>query len=158
MALIIRRSGIEGLGCYTTSPIPKGAYVVEYEGERISIAEGNERYRGKDRTYMFGLEDGKHVIDGQGIARYINHCCRPNCETAEEDGRIWIIALRKIAAGEELTYDYMLYDGEGDAPCACGARRCRGTMYSPAESRKQKREARKRASRRKSTKRVRKAA
>jgi hypothetical protein len=49
---------------------------------------------------------------------------------------MWIIALRDIAAGEELTYDYNLYDGEDDAPCLCGSERCRGSLYSAAHLRK----------------------
>ena len=53
----------------------------------------------------------------------------------EIDGRVWIIALRDIAAGEELTYDYNLYDGDedDDSPCLCGARNCRRSLYSPDE-------------------------
>jgi len=139
MALIVRTSRIHRRGCYTTDAIREGRRVIEYTGPRISIAEGDRRYDGKAVTYLFGLEDGKHVIDGRGKARYINHSCDPNCETEEIAGRIWIVAIRDIKAGEELSYDYMLYDGEGDAPCQCGAKRCRGTLYSPAELRRKKR-------------------
>ena len=68
------------------------------------------------------------------MAMFINHSCDANCETSEEDGRVWIKAIRKIAAGEEITYDYCLYDGGDDeAICNCGAKNCRGTMYSKEE-------------------------
>lgn len=65
----------------------------------------------------------------------MNHCCDPNCETDEIDGKVWVIALRDIAVGEELTYDYNLYDGDDDdeALCSCGAKSCRGTMYGEEE-------------------------
>jgi hypothetical protein len=48
---------------------------------------------------------------------------------------VWIIALRDIKAGEELTYDYNLYDGDEDDPslCFCGVKACRGTMYCEEE-------------------------
>ena len=117
-------------------PIPKGAFVIEYTGPRLTVAEADERYAGQEETYLFGLEDGKQVIDGYGIAAFINHSCDPNCQTTEdEDGRVWIFALRDIAAGEELTYDYGLYDGDEDDPstCICGAKSCRGTLYSEEE-------------------------
>ncbi len=135
MALVLRASKIHSLGCYTTEPIRKGTYVVEYTGPRITVEEADERYEGCKETYLFGLSDGKRVIDGQGIAAFINHSCDPNCETDETDGRVWIIAMRDIAAGEELTYDYALYDSDDgeDAPCSCGAANCRGTMYSDEE-------------------------
>jgi hypothetical protein len=49
-------------------------------------------------------------------------------------GHVWIVAIRDVAAGEEITYDYCLYDGgEDEAICNCGAATCRGTMYSPEE-------------------------
>src|SRR5512135_504712 len=132
MALIIRSSLIHHAGCYTTAAISRDAHVVEYTGRRITIEEGDRLYEGKEITYLFGLEDGEHVIDGYGMAMFINHSCAPNCTTEEIDGRVWIVALRDIAPGEELTYDYLLYDGDvgSSAPCSCGAKNCRGSMYS----------------------------
>jgi hypothetical protein len=159
MALIVRPSRIHNTGCYTTVAISKDTHVVEYTGRRITIAEGDRLYKGKEITYLFGLEGGKQVIDGDGTAMFINHSCDPNCTTEEIDGRIWIVAERNIAAGEELTYDYMLYDGEGDAPCSCGAKKCRGSMYAPKEMRRMKREVKKAArSKQKSRKKMRKKA
>lgn len=138
MGLIIRSSDIHAAGCYTTTAIRKGALVVEYTGPRITPERADEIYDGRSTTYLFGLRDGKHVIDGHGTAMFINHSCDPNCETDEIEGRVWIIARRNIKAGEELTYDYMLYDGgEDEAPCHCGSRKCRGTMYCEEEIRRQ---------------------
>ena len=149
MSLIIRSSDIHAAGCYTSEPIAKGTRVVEYTGNVVSNEEGDRLYKDKDYTYLFALDGGTHMVDGYGMAMYINHSCQPNCETDQIDGRIWIIALRNIKAGEELTYDYNLFDGEGEAPCTCGARRCRGTMYSWDEIRKQKKAAKKKALREK---------
>jgi hypothetical protein len=74
------------------------------------------------------------------MAMFINHSCDANCETSEIRGRIWIKSIRSIAAGEEITYDYCLYDGGDDeAICNCGAKKCRGTMYSKEEIRRRKR-------------------
>jgi SET domain-containing protein len=138
MALVIRRSGIHAKGCFTTTRIRKGARIIEYRGRRLSPREADKLPPGGEVTYLFGLSDGS-VIDGQGKAARINHSCAPNCETVEEDGRVWIVARRDIRAGEELSYDYMLYDGDGKAPCSCGAPRCRGTMYAPKRRRRARR-------------------
>lgn len=133
MGLIIRSSDIHAAGCYTTARISKGALVVEYTGPRITKERGDEIYEESPVTYLFGLGDGRTVIDGHGTAMFINHSCDPNCETEEIDGRVWIKAVRDIETDEELTYDYLLYDGDDDAPCYCGAQSCRGTMYAPPE-------------------------
>jgi hypothetical protein len=139
MGLTIRPSAIHATGCFTTTPIRKGARVAEYTGPRITKEEADARYENSPVTYLFGLGDGSIVIDGEGPAKFINHSCNPNCESSEVRGRVWIKALRKISAGEELTYDYCLYDGgEDEAICNCGAERCRGTMYSKEEIRRRK--------------------
>jgi uncharacterized protein len=135
MSLVIRRSKIHSDGCYTTEPIKKKQLVVEYTGPRITIKEADAVYEKSPRTYLFGLTDGKHVIDGDGVAAFINHSCDPNCEADEVDGRVLITAIRDIRVGEELSYDYNLYDGDLDdeSPCFCGAASCRGSMYSEKE-------------------------
>jgi SET domain-containing protein len=145
LRLIIRSSDIHAAGCFALENIPKGTRVLEYTGERITKAEGDNRYEGRPFTYLFGVGDGEVVIDGHGMAMFVNHSCDPNCETDEVDGRVVIDAIRDIAAGEELTYDYCLYDGDDDAPCYCGSKDCRGSMYSPEElKRKARAENRKR--------------
>jgi SET domain-containing protein len=139
MSLIVRSSAIHAAGCYTTTAIRKGARVAEYTGPRLSKDEADALYQASPVTYLFGLGDGSVVIDGHCAAMFINHSCDANCETSEEGERIWIKSVRKIAPGEEITYDYCLYDGGDDeAFCNCGAVKCRGTMYSPQEIRRRK--------------------
>lgn len=59
------------------------------------------------------------------------------------DGRIFVVAIRDIAAGEELTYEYNLYDSDDEnADCYCGAKKCRGTMFSEDEVERRARKAR----------------
>src|SRR5277367_2716617 len=99
MGLIIRSSAIHAAGCYTTTDLPKGAHVAEYDGPRISKKEADTGFEDCVVTYLFGLGSGRIVIDGHSMAMFINHSCDANCETSEEDGRVWIKAIRKIAAG-----------------------------------------------------------
>ncbi len=144
MGLIIRSSAIHAAGCYTTTAIRKGAHVAEYTGHKLTKAEADTAYEASPITYLFGLGDGSVVIDGHCMAMFINHSCDANCETSEEDDHIWIKAIRNIAAGEEITYDYCLYDGgEDEAICNCGAKKCRGTMYSKEEVKQRKATAKK---------------
>lgn len=139
MALMIRSSTIHAAGCYTSTRISKGRRVAEYTGPRLSKREADTLYEESPLTYLFGLGEGKVVIDGHCMAMFINHSCDPNCETDERDGRVWITAIRNIPAGAEITYDYCLYDGGDDeATCNCGSTNCRGSMYSREELRKRK--------------------
>jgi SET domain-containing protein len=146
MALIIRSSSIHAAGCYTTTSIPKNRRVAEYTGPRLSKDQADEAYEDSPITYLFGLGKGDIVIDGHCASMFINHSCDGNCETSEIGGRVYIKSIRAIAAGEEITYDYCLYDGGDDeAICNCGSKKCRGTMYSKEEVRRRKRAAEKAA-------------
>src|ERR1700704_2774101 len=147
MSLVVRPSPIHSVGVYTSKLIRKGTRVVEYAGERITPKEAARRYDGVSRTYLYGLDDGKTVIDGEGLGAYLNHSCDPNCEVDEIKGRVWIFAIRDIAAGEELLWDYNLYDDDDPAPCHCGSPKCRGTMYSREWMAKMRRKARQKEAR-----------
>lgn len=138
----VRESGIHGRGVYAGRRVPRGKWIIEYTGERITHEEADARY-GDDETldwhhtFLFTVDE--HVcIDashGGNVARYINHSCDPNCEAVLSEGEIHIVALREIVPGEELTYDYG-YRLEGESmdeavrkyPCQCGAKTCRGTI------------------------------
>ena len=143
MALMIRSSAIHAAGCYTTTQVRKGSRVAEYTGHLMTKEEADKRYENSPVTYLFGLGDGSMVIDGHSMTMFINHSCDANCETEEIDGHVYVVATRDIKAGEEITYDYCLYDGgEDEANCNCGSKDCRQTMYSPEEVKSRRKKAR----------------
>ena len=128
MPLVVRPSPIHAVGVYTPTAIRKGTRVVEYDGERITPEEADRRYDGASRTYLYGLEDGKTVIDGEGLGAYLNHSCDPNVEAQIWDEKeIWFVALQDIQPGMELLYNYS-FDLESwhEHPCGCGSPRCPG--------------------------------
>jgi hypothetical protein len=130
---------------FARQPIAAGTRIIEYTGEIVSSDEADRRYDDlameQHRTYLFALADGR-CIDGAvggNDARLINHSCDPNCEAVEAGDRIWIDAIRPIAAGEELTYDYAYERPEDDDDldsfyaCRCGAPSCRATILAPRD-------------------------
>ena len=139
-----RRSGVHGKGVFAVQDIAAGETLIEYVGEIISWDEAQERHphdpKDPNHTFYFHVDEDR-VIDalhGGNSSRWINHSCDPNCEADEEDGRIFIKALRDIAAGEELNYDYGLVIDErytpklkAEYPCWCGSAHCRGTLLAP---------------------------
>ncbi len=140
--LIIRSSSIHAAGCYTLRPVRQGEKVCEYDGPRYRKDVADERYKDRSITYLFSCGEAEMVIDGFGTAMFINHSCEPNCESEEQDGHIFISALRRVEAGEELTYQYNLHDSDDEVgTCHCGSAACGGTMFSEAElRRRQKRD------------------
>ncbi len=126
--LVFRPSSIHGLGGFAKTRIGCGTRVMEYVGERISKSESLLRCQ-ENNEYIFTLNE-EQDLDGNvawNPARLINHSCAPNCEAELQDDRIWIVAARDIAAGEEITfnYGYDLADYQ-DYPCRCGSANCVG--------------------------------
>lgn len=124
----VRESTIHGRGCYACAPIAFDAYILEYTGELIDCKKAIERNRPDSPDYsQYVLEVSDDVfIDAlryEHPAKYINHSCAPNCILATDDSHAFIVALRDIEPGEELTYDYD-YDEKQEA-CLCGAEGCR---------------------------------
>ncbi|MBE0646129.1 MAG: SET domain-containing protein-lysine N-methyltransferase [Bacteroidetes bacterium] len=142
--LEVRASNVHGTGAFAARRIRKGTRIIEYLGERISAEEADRRYDDDamefPHVWLFSVDENT-ILDGDvggSDAKYLNHCCEPNCETEVDGGRVFIYALRTIQAGEELTYDYHLdYDGEYTPEvlrkfaCHCSAATCRGTMLAP---------------------------
>jgi len=127
-----KRSSIHGTGGFARREIPSGARVLEYVGEKIDKRESLRRCEA-DNEYIFTLDD-RTDIDGNvawNPARFLNHSCAPNCEAELAEGRIWIVALRLIRAGEELTFNYG-FDLEDyrNYPCRCGAVNCAGFIVA----------------------------
>ncbi len=153
--IAVRQSGIHGKGVFAIEAIAKGERIVRYKGRLRSHAEIDARYGDIDddgHTFLFTLNE-KYVVDANkdgNAARWINHSCRPNCEAVvhEHPGgkagkdRIWIEALRDIAPGEELSYNYgIVLDRPHTAKekklwaCRCGVPECTGTLLQPKRRR-----------------------
>lgn len=144
----VRRSGVHGKGVFAVTDLAEGEAIIEYVGEIITWEAAQARHphdpSDPNHTFYFHIDE-QHVIDalvGGNSSRWINHSCDPNCEADEVDGRIFIKALRNIAAGEELHYDYGLIIDErytpklkAEYPCWCGSASCRQTLLAPKRRR-----------------------
>ncbi len=112
-----------GLGLFADENLSKGQCVIEYVGREISE---REKYTSRSK-YLFEI-NSKITIDGQdrkNKARYINHSCRPNCEIKIKNKKIFVMSLKKIKKGEELTYDYgEEYFDEHIKPKGCRCCKC----------------------------------
>jgi SET domain-containing protein len=128
-SLRVRRSRIAGKGLFTPVAIARRAKIGEFEGEAIGLREARRRAKGRDIIAIVELE--RHALDATDSPRgfrFINHSCDPNTFFRCTPARAEVYALRDIAAGEELTVDYVDSHHNGRLPCACGARNCRGKI------------------------------
>jgi uncharacterized protein len=140
-----RTSPIHGRGVFAKVAIAAGKKIVEYTGDIISDAQAEELYGdqhalgAQNHTFLFAIEGGKNIDATRRniVAKWINHSCDPNCESSEEKGRVFVHAIKDIAEGEELTYDYNIvlevrHTAKQKARflCLCGSDNCRGTLLA----------------------------
>jgi uncharacterized protein len=140
-----RNSPIHGRGVFALAAIKAGQRIVEYKGNIISDAVAEKLYGDahaegvQNHTFLFSISGGKNIdaTPINTVAKWINHSCEPNCEASEEEGRVFVEALRDIAAGEELAYDYNIVletrhtaKQKARFKCLCGSKKCRGTLLA----------------------------
>ncbi len=128
--LTIRKSKINGKGCFATIDFKRGRKIAEYTGERIDDFEARKRARKRRRLRICDI-DGRFSIDGSrggNGTHYINHCCEPNAYMRTVYGHVLFFALREIHPGEEITIDYEQTLHPDSKRCFCGANNCRGTI------------------------------
>jgi uncharacterized protein len=146
--LRVSSSKIHRLGVFAAQNIPARAKVIEYSGKRLNRRQACEVFRERlasrsshlhylARVNSYWTVDG--ADEGSG-AEFINHCCDPNLVMKTVRDHIWLISVRRIRRGEELSSDYA-YDPKGmRVPCHCGSPKCRGTLNRamPESKRKKK--------------------
>jgi SET domain-containing protein len=130
----VHKSPIAGLGLFAAQDIRQGTRILQYLGEKVPKDESTKRLT-QGNAYIFTFND-RYDIDGKVLrntARYSNHSCDPNCEVEKTPRALWMVALRDITDGEELTYNYG-YDFDPasyqDSPCRCRATQCCGYILA----------------------------
>jgi SET domain-containing protein len=126
--LLIGKSSIQGKGLFTDSPIRSRTKLGEFTGEPISTREARRRAKRRKRIAIVEISL-KEAIDGSvkgGPFQFINHSCDPNVFIRIAYGRVEFYAKRNIAAGDELTSDYVCSHHDGQLRCRCQSSDCRG--------------------------------
>ena len=112
-------------GVHAVAPIAKDELLALFGGRIIRFAEaidpnGVKLIQVEEDLYLETMTPGEP-------ADCFNHCCHPN---AGMSGQVALVAMRDIAPGEKVTFDYAMSDGSDydEFECACGAPECRGKV------------------------------
>jgi hypothetical protein len=125
-----RASHIQGRGLFAIAPIAAGQIVAVKAGHVVDTATlhglperlQNSEIQIADGMHLVALEEAEY----EPVMLFINHSCEPNVGFA---GNIVLVAMREVAAGEELTTDYAFFDDHpGQMACRCGTAGCRGVV------------------------------
>ncbi len=136
--LRVVKSAIHGYGVVTTRPFKAGDTVCFGDGVLYREDDDfNDTYALILPVEDSGMPGESYFWDLADQTRWFNHSCAPNTDVQSkwdaEAGvpRAWWVALRDIAVGEEITYDYAFVADAAEI-CACGAATCRGLIVDDA--------------------------
>lgn len=118
-----------GYGVFARRPIPRGTilYVkdpLEIEVTAEQFAAMDPQYQTIVNWYSYIDERGSRIVSWD-IAKYVNHCCDSNSIST---GYGFEIATRDIAAGEQITDEYGIFNLPEPLQCYCGSPNCRGII------------------------------
>ena len=130
----------KGHGLCATQNIKSGSKIIDYLGKVITKkeTERNPKFDNAKPIYLFNLNN-RYDLDGMftwNTARLINHSCSNNSDYDGKGLKLWVVAIKDIKKGEEITCDYGFgYDEDyKQFPCKCGSKNCCGYIIR-AESR-----------------------
>lgn len=127
--VVLRPSPLAGKGLFAVEPIARGELVLMYSAEKGEFVPTERALAFASEAFDYGIQvDDDLFLSATGTdeledADFVNHSCEPNCGI---DGSVRLVAMRDIAEGEEITFDYAMSESaEYRMACACGAPSCR---------------------------------
>jgi hypothetical protein len=112
--LRIERDEAHGARLLTEAPLQAGQSIRCITDYRLTV---------QPTTHSIQVGPYAHV-EGLGAMAYLNHSCAPSA--AVDTGAMVLVALRALAAGDELTFFYPSTEWAMATPfvCRCGAPEC----------------------------------
>jgi hypothetical protein len=116
-----------GKAVFAAQNFAQGDTLLRFAGRRVRHvpldAQGS-----RDRFVQVG--DGEYLGPSGRVDDLVNHSCDPNAGLRFQDRGVFLIAIRPIARGEEVTWDYSttLRDSAWRMPCDCRSAQCRGMI------------------------------
>jgi uncharacterized protein len=121
----VRSANRKGLGIFATRPIPAGTTVAGFGGNVVERSEF-ETLDDDLQTHSIQMDERLYLVSlpPYAPADYVNHSCDPNCGII---GSALVVAMRDIAVGDEICFDYAMSDTNDydEFVCECGAPSCR---------------------------------
>ena len=118
-------AGDKGWGSFAVEPIAAGETVAAFGGYIVPLAVLNT-FSHDRQSRSIQVDADLYLVSGEtpDSGDMLNHSCEPNCGLS---GQLLLIAMRDIAPGEELCFDYAMCDASDydEFRCLCGAANCR---------------------------------
>lgn len=112
-----------GKGVFARAPLEPRETIFFVSGRLIDYDAARSHPTGQN-SFQVGLQSYIYPLSPSS---YLNHSCSPNAGLTDD---IRVIALRQIAPGEEIVFDYStsMLERDWELDCLCGSPQCRGRI------------------------------
>lgn len=115
-----------GKAVFAARSFKRGEVVTQFKGPRIHESKMPKRYKGKNDRYL-QIERDYYLGPSGEIDDIINHSCNPNTGLKFTPKGIFLVAIRDVKIGDEITWDYSstLFGSSWKMKCDCREENCR---------------------------------
>lgn len=115
-----------GQGVFANNVFKKGETVLEFRGKIFTKNNLPNPYDAVEDHYV-QIEKDEYMGPSGGVDDFVNHSCEPSCGVKIYNPGIFLVAIRDIGVGEEITWDYSttMDEDEWEMDCCCGSKLCR---------------------------------
>lgn len=121
--LSVRNAKDKRKGVFASEGIRKGEKMLDFHGMIVGEKGAGEWDLQIGKNKFIRTTNGKNQIDN-----FLNHSCSPNSFVRKSGGKFYLVALKGIQKGEEITFDYDTTDYDNKElsfECKCSAENCR---------------------------------
>jgi len=134
--IYISESKINGRGIFGNKVFKNKEKIIDFYGPIVSTQKLLELELKSNETAENWLQIGSELYMGPygengDFLRFINHSCDPNAGIIIDNKNVFLVLIKSIECGEEITFDYsttMKCDSWEIPDCHCGAENCRGRI------------------------------
>jgi hypothetical protein len=114
----------KGLGVFALRDIKKDELIAEFTGPLVTV-RSFDGIPPEVVEHLFNVGPDRYIMAREPAVR-TNHSCEPNAGITNDR---FLIAMRDIGKGEEVTFDYsMIIADDWTLECQCGTPSCRRTI------------------------------
>jgi len=119
--IAVNRTSNKGLGVFAIRDIKKDEFITEFSGPVVTVP-AFDGIPDEVVNHLFNIGIDKYIMAREPGVR-TNHSCEPNAGIVRD---VFLVAMRDIKAGEEVTFDYSTIIADAWVlECNCGSVLCR---------------------------------
>ena len=123
--IIIKKTRRKGRGIFANRNFKKGEKIIDIKGKMLNYKQLKKLGRYALVHYL-AINENIFIGPSHDLDDYINHSCNPNAGIKIKGRKAFLISIKNIKNGEEITCDYStIIENNWKMSCMCGEKNCR---------------------------------